>query len=171
MVGKCSAKTLRRQRHAECGERRSPRPTPDGGPVPRRITPIWTVTVDEDRFGGLCPAGQGTPEEQPMRYVIAEPCIGVKDRSCVDVGPVDWIYEGETSSTSSPTRTSRRTVMCSRATGRRLRRGGSPLALRLYEWVRPQPHDKSSTEQSSTCPSMMRRPRSQQPAMAPISVE
>jgi hypothetical protein len=43
-------------------------------------------------------------------------------------------------------------------------------ALRLYEWVRPQSHDKSSTEQSCTCPSMMRRPRSQQPAMAPISV-
>lgn len=41
----------------------------------------------------------------------------------------------------------------------------------LYERVRPQSHDKSSTEQSCTCPSMMRRPRSQQPAMAPNSVE
>ena len=30
-----------------------------------------------------------------MTYVIAEPCIGVKDRSCVDVCPVDCIYEGE----------------------------------------------------------------------------
>ena len=29
-----------------------------------------------------------------MTYVIAEACIGVKDRSCVDVGPVDCIYEG-----------------------------------------------------------------------------
>jgi ferredoxin len=28
-------------------------------------------------------------------YVIAEPCIGVKDRSCVDECPVDCIYEGE----------------------------------------------------------------------------
>jgi NAD-dependent dihydropyrimidine dehydrogenase PreA subunit len=30
-----------------------------------------------------------------MAYVIAEPCIGVKDRSCVDACPVDCIYEGE----------------------------------------------------------------------------
>ena len=30
-----------------------------------------------------------------MTYVIAEPCIGVKDRACVDVCPVDCIYEGE----------------------------------------------------------------------------
>jgi len=30
-----------------------------------------------------------------MTYVIAEACIGVKDRGCVDVCPVDWIYEGE----------------------------------------------------------------------------
>src|SRR3981189_3732266 len=29
-----------------------------------------------------------------MPYVIAEPCISVKDRSCVDVCPVDCIYEG-----------------------------------------------------------------------------
>jgi NAD-dependent dihydropyrimidine dehydrogenase PreA subunit len=30
-----------------------------------------------------------------MTYVISEPCIGVKDRSCVDECPVDCIYEGE----------------------------------------------------------------------------
>ena len=29
-----------------------------------------------------------------MTYVIAEPCIGVKDRACVDECPVDCIYEG-----------------------------------------------------------------------------
>ena len=29
-----------------------------------------------------------------MTFVIAEPCINVKDRSCVDVCPVDCIYEG-----------------------------------------------------------------------------
>lgn len=28
-----------------------------------------------------------------MPYVIAEPCIGVKDASCVDVCPVSCIYE------------------------------------------------------------------------------
>jgi NAD-dependent dihydropyrimidine dehydrogenase PreA subunit len=31
----------------------------------------------------------------PMPYVITEACIGVKDKSCVDVCPVDCIYEGE----------------------------------------------------------------------------
>jgi len=30
-----------------------------------------------------------------MTYIIAEPCVGLKDRSCVDVCPVDCIYEGE----------------------------------------------------------------------------
>ena len=30
-----------------------------------------------------------------MTYIIAEPCIGTKDASCVDVCPVDCIYEGE----------------------------------------------------------------------------
>jgi NAD-dependent dihydropyrimidine dehydrogenase PreA subunit len=29
-----------------------------------------------------------------MTYVIAEPCIDVKDKSCIDVCPVDCIYEG-----------------------------------------------------------------------------
>jgi len=30
-----------------------------------------------------------------MTYVIAEPCIGVKDKACVAVCPVDCIYEAE----------------------------------------------------------------------------
>jgi len=29
-----------------------------------------------------------------MPYVITEACINVKDRACVDVCPVDCIYEG-----------------------------------------------------------------------------
>jgi NAD-dependent dihydropyrimidine dehydrogenase PreA subunit len=28
-----------------------------------------------------------------MTYIITEPCIGVKDASCVDVCPVDCIYD------------------------------------------------------------------------------
>jgi NAD-dependent dihydropyrimidine dehydrogenase PreA subunit len=32
-----------------------------------------------------------------VTYVIAEPCIDVKDRACVDECPVDCIYEGERS--------------------------------------------------------------------------
>src|SRR5439155_437813 len=31
-----------------------------------------------------------------MPYIIAEPCINVKDKSCGEVCPVDCIYEGET---------------------------------------------------------------------------
>ena len=30
-----------------------------------------------------------------MTYIIVQPCIGEKDASCVDVCPVDCIYEGE----------------------------------------------------------------------------
>jgi NAD-dependent dihydropyrimidine dehydrogenase PreA subunit len=30
-----------------------------------------------------------------MTYVIAEPCVDVTDRSCMDVCPVDCIYVGE----------------------------------------------------------------------------
>jgi NAD-dependent dihydropyrimidine dehydrogenase PreA subunit len=30
-----------------------------------------------------------------MPYIITEPCIDIKDKSCVDVCPVDCIYEGE----------------------------------------------------------------------------
>lgn len=33
-------------------------------------------------------------KEVKMPYVIAEPCIGVKDAACVEVCPVDCIYEG-----------------------------------------------------------------------------
>ena len=32
-----------------------------------------------------------------MTYVIAQPCVDVKDRACVDECPVDCIYEGERS--------------------------------------------------------------------------
>ena len=30
-----------------------------------------------------------------MTYIISEPCIDIKDRSCVDVCPVDCIHEFE----------------------------------------------------------------------------
>lgn len=30
-----------------------------------------------------------------MPHIIAEPCVGVKDKACVAVCPVDCIYEGE----------------------------------------------------------------------------
>jgi len=30
-----------------------------------------------------------------MTYIIAEPCISVKDKACVEACPVDCIYEGD----------------------------------------------------------------------------
>jgi ferredoxin len=30
-----------------------------------------------------------------LPYIITEPCIGVKDKSCIPVCPVNCIYEGE----------------------------------------------------------------------------
>lgn len=30
-----------------------------------------------------------------MTYIIAEPCVGTRDRACVEVCPVDCIYEIE----------------------------------------------------------------------------
>ena len=30
-----------------------------------------------------------------MPYIITEACVGTKDKACVDVCPVDCIYEGE----------------------------------------------------------------------------
>ena len=30
-----------------------------------------------------------------MTYIIAEPCVDIKDKSCIEECPVDCIYEGE----------------------------------------------------------------------------
>ena len=38
-------------------------------------------------------AGTRFREEAPLTYVITEPCIGTKDQSCVEVCPVDCIYD------------------------------------------------------------------------------
>jgi ferredoxin len=55
-----------------------------GGTLP--IYTVRTVEKGRTRFGRT--------KESSMTYVIAEPCIDVKDRSCVDECPVDCIYEG-----------------------------------------------------------------------------
>jgi ferredoxin len=45
------------------------------------------------RRGGVAPSIRGPrPAETAMTYVIAEPCIGTKDNSCVEVCPVDCIH-------------------------------------------------------------------------------
>jgi NAD-dependent dihydropyrimidine dehydrogenase PreA subunit len=41
------------------------------------------------------PARDRRSSRRPMTYVITEPCIGVKDASCVDVCPVDCIHATE----------------------------------------------------------------------------
>jgi NAD-dependent dihydropyrimidine dehydrogenase PreA subunit len=41
-----------------------------------------------------CPARQ-LYEEDRVTYVIAEPCVNVKDASCVAVCPVDCIYTSD----------------------------------------------------------------------------
>ena len=35
------------------------------------------------------------PQEDQVTYVIAQPCVDLKDRACVDECPVDCIYEGK----------------------------------------------------------------------------
>jgi ferredoxin len=38
------------------------------------------------------PAIEKGPRAEQMSYIITEPCIGTKDKSCVDVCPVDCIH-------------------------------------------------------------------------------
>jgi NAD-dependent dihydropyrimidine dehydrogenase PreA subunit len=59
-----------------------------------------SLTYPAPRLGlGLkCARCVGSAAANPgglMPFVIAEPCIGVKDKSCVEVCPVNCIYEGE----------------------------------------------------------------------------
>ena len=44
------------------------------------------------RIGAPRPEVRRQEEKTPMAYVIAEPCIGTKDNSCVEVCPVDCIH-------------------------------------------------------------------------------
>ena len=36
-----------------------------------------------------------TRTEDPVTYVIAEPCVDLKDKACIEECPVDCIYEGQ----------------------------------------------------------------------------
>src|SRR3546814_11466994 len=51
-------------------------------PRPTRTDPLFPYTT-------LC--------RSSVTYVIALPCVDVKDRACIDECPVDCIYEGERS--------------------------------------------------------------------------
>jgi NAD-dependent dihydropyrimidine dehydrogenase PreA subunit len=49
--------------------------------------------------GGILGLRQSAPDRTRRRtqvtYVIAQPCVDLKDRACVDECPVDCIYEGK----------------------------------------------------------------------------
>ena len=60
-----------------------------------------------------------------MPYVITEACIDIKDRACVDVCPVDCIYEGGSAAVHPPRRVHRlRRVRAGVPGNRDLPRGG-----------------------------------------------
>ena len=39
--------------------------------------------------------GAAATEGDPVPHIICEPCIGTKDQACVDVCPVECIYEAD----------------------------------------------------------------------------
>jgi NAD-dependent dihydropyrimidine dehydrogenase PreA subunit len=59
-------------------------------PRPRLYSYAVVRSGDASRRHKACSEGVAA-----MTYVITEACINVKDRACVDVCPVDCIYEGE----------------------------------------------------------------------------
>jgi NAD-dependent dihydropyrimidine dehydrogenase PreA subunit len=46
------------------------------------------------QFGVAAPEAANDREERFVTYIIALPCVDIKDRACVDECPVDCIYEG-----------------------------------------------------------------------------
>jgi NAD-dependent dihydropyrimidine dehydrogenase PreA subunit len=53
------------------------------------------VHVGDTRLESLSHARTNRPQEDPVTYVISQPCVDLKDRACVDECPVDCIYEGK----------------------------------------------------------------------------
>ena len=51
--------------------------------------------VVEELVAGVKRAPRASLEYGSVTYIIAEPCIDIKDLSCVDVCPVDCIHEAE----------------------------------------------------------------------------
>jgi NAD-dependent dihydropyrimidine dehydrogenase PreA subunit len=51
--------------------------------------------VHEQRLGWARWRTAQSYEEDLVTYVIAQPCVDLKDRACVDECPVDCIYEGK----------------------------------------------------------------------------
>jgi ferredoxin len=66
-------------------------------------TPHWHAVCDESAHHRVAEQSSGASQQKhsrspayatigAMAYVIAEPCVGTKDNSCVEVCPVDCIH-------------------------------------------------------------------------------
>src|SRR5207245_9013525 len=63
--------------------------------VTTSVPPPWMHAQDNLPLNSSLDYLSPSPELcETMPYVITEACISVKDRACVDVCPVDCIYEG-----------------------------------------------------------------------------
>ena len=61
----------------------------------RYLVPLWLRSHRTAGMGSTIRPASFALERVPhevMAYVITEPCIGTKDKSCVDVCPVDCIH-------------------------------------------------------------------------------
>ena len=57
--------------------------------------PKWSTSSAVPGFGHRVAVRDAAATLARVTYIIAEPCIDIKDRSCVDVCPVDCIHEFE----------------------------------------------------------------------------
>jgi ferredoxin len=53
------------------------------------------ILVASSKRPGCGPADPGRKRSSHVTYVIAQPCVDVLDRACIEECPVDCIYEGE----------------------------------------------------------------------------
>lgn len=66
--------------------------------TPRRVTRLpASSTPRAHRPAGTSSATVGAIKMAGMTYVIALPCVDLKDKACIEECPVDCIYEGERS--------------------------------------------------------------------------
>jgi NAD-dependent dihydropyrimidine dehydrogenase PreA subunit len=62
------------------------------------VTPCGTnYSIDRRRGVGDVRDPTRGQEDPDVTYVIAQPCVDVKDKACIEECPVDCIYEGERS--------------------------------------------------------------------------
>jgi ferredoxin len=66
-----------------------------GGDAAHAAAPLTSRVAPGDFRASRARLTPDPEAETLVPYIIAQPCIGVKDRACVDVCPVDCIYEDE----------------------------------------------------------------------------